>query len=195
MCTIYIIELENSKFYVGRTYHVNNRILEHFNECGSVWTKLHHPKCIIEQHDNCDVFDEDKYVIKFMAEYGIDNVRGGTFSRIELDEHEKYVLQKMIDNSLDKCFRCGLKHFISDCKYAKLNDEYLNNLRILSFAKCSQQMTMQQIMTIFNEQCIDISFDAVRKLCERMHFEPTIIDGFKFFNKFFYSVDQNLQKE
>lgn len=64
-------------------------------------------------------FDEDKYVKEYMSKYGIDNVRGGTYSNIDLDDNCIAVLEKEIRHSKNECMRCGRDtHFIKDC-YAK----------------------------------------------------------------------------
>lgn len=77
--TIYILELENNKYYIGRSNDPNNRIYKHFSNRGSTWTKLYKPLNIMKTYNNCDIFDEDKYTIQLMSIYGIDNVRGGSF--------------------------------------------------------------------------------------------------------------------
>jgi len=66
-------------------------------------------------------FDEDKYVKEYMSQYGIDNVRGGTYSNIVLDDNCIAVLEKEIRHSKNECMRCGRDtHFIKDC-YAKID--------------------------------------------------------------------------
>jgi hypothetical protein len=58
-----------------------------------------------------------KYTLIYMERYGIDNVRGGCFCKINLDENEKKVIEKMIFCANNKCYNCGSKnHFIYDCK-------------------------------------------------------------------------------
>ena len=114
--TIYIIKCHQGKYYVGKSRNYEQRIVAHFEGSGSEWTKLHKPIEIIETHPNCDDYDEDKYVIKTMKEHGIDNVRGGTFSQINLDDACQSILRKMIYGSSDKCFSCGSDtHFIAHC--------------------------------------------------------------------------------
>ena len=61
-------------------------------------------------------FDEDKYVKEYMAKYGIENVRGGTYSNVVLDDNSIAVLEKEIRHSKNLCTRCGRdSHFIKDC--------------------------------------------------------------------------------
>lgn len=118
MCYIYILELENNKYYIGKTNNPQIRINDHFKLDGSLWTKKYKPIKIIDIISNCDEFDEDKYTIKYMKKYGIDNVRGGSFCQIELDNNNKNILNKMIYSATNKCFKCGkLGHFTNDCHY------------------------------------------------------------------------------
>jgi predicted GIY-YIG superfamily endonuclease len=78
MVYIYVLRCKQNKYYVGKTNNPSMRMEDHIKGQGSEWTKMYEP---IELHTlilDCDNFDEDKYVKKYMARYGIDNVRGGT---------------------------------------------------------------------------------------------------------------------
>jgi len=127
MVKIYILKCINNKYYIGRTNNIFRRINEHLTQYGSSWTTKYKP-IKIKEIDNCDIFDEDKYTLKMMAQYGISNVRGGTFTRITLTPKEKNFIRKMIWNATDKCFKCGsTKHFSKTCHKTFLK----NNLKIL----------------------------------------------------------------
>ena len=78
--------------------------------------KKYNPKKVIEIIPDCDKFDEDKYTLKYMEKYGIENVRGGTFCEIVLKKDNLSTIKKMIDSSSDKCYICGdTDHFAKDC--------------------------------------------------------------------------------
>lgn len=116
MVYIYILELENQKYYVGKTINPYFRLADHFSNNGSKWTQMYKPIRILDLIPNCDNGDEDKYTIQYMSKYGIDNVRGGAFSQIELNDAYKETIQQMIRSRKDLCFICGSSgHFAKDC--------------------------------------------------------------------------------
>ena len=122
MYCIYILRCANNKYYVGRTKTATSRIAQHMNGSGSAWTRLHKPEEIVETVETDDVFNEDKYVLKYMSQYGIDNVRGGAFSNIILDESQQKQIKQMISNSNDVCYKCGKHgHYAKECYKIKGN--------------------------------------------------------------------------
>jgi hypothetical protein len=126
---IYILKLENNKFYIGKTENAEIRIENHFENNGSEWTKIHKPLSIIEIIPNCDNYDEDKYVFIYMNEYGIENVRGGSFVQIELNNEYINVIQHILKSTNDICYVCNLPgHFGNNCK--KKIKICINNLAI-----------------------------------------------------------------
>lgn len=120
MLTVYVIELENNKYYIGKTHGTDTRISDHFNSSGSAWTRKYKPVKVIETISNCDDYDEDKYVLKYMNQYGIENVRGASYSQVVLSDSTIKSIQSRLDGINDRCFNCGQKgHFISQCKVKK----------------------------------------------------------------------------
>jgi len=116
MVYIYVLELKSYKYYIGKTTNPYFRLKEHFNANGSSWTKKYVPFKVLELIEGDDE-DEDKYTIKYMKKYGIDNVRGGSFCRLELSYSDRTTLDKMIVSQEDKCFKCNKKgHFAIECK-------------------------------------------------------------------------------
>tara|TARA_B110000971_G_C19894204_1_gene446846 strand:- start:160 stop:915 length:756 start_codon:yes stop_codon:yes gene_type:complete len=132
MNTIYILELVNNKYYIGKTKKKPEaRFLEHVKGFGSGWTKKYEPLCIEKVISSCDDFDEDKWTKIYMRIYGINNVRGGTYSKITLDENDILFLTKEINHSNDNCLFCGMKgHFILQCP-SKIVKKKINKVRNL----------------------------------------------------------------
>ena len=116
MIHIYILKLSYNKYYIGKTSNPSFRLNQHFKSGGSQWTKKYKPLEVLELIDNCDNFDEDKYTLKYMEKYGIDNVRGGSFCTLKLSNELSNVINKMLNTSQDKCYNCNKTgHYITQC--------------------------------------------------------------------------------
>ena len=175
MVFIYILELENKKYYVGKTTNPDFRLEQHFNSSGSQWTKKYKPIKILELKPNCDDYDEDKYTKIYMDKYGINNVRGGSYVQIKLDKVTIENLEKMNRGTTDKCFLCGEKgHFVKDC-----NDNY-ENVWICEY--CDKEFTDENKCQLHENKCklenldkLKIKFINICKKYDKMN--TNIIQG------------------
>jgi predicted GIY-YIG superfamily endonuclease len=113
---IYALQLESGKYYVGKTHNLELRFQEHKSGNGSEWTKKYKPISIIESYEHDSTFEEDVLTKKYMMKYGIENVRGGSYAKIELEEWQVKSLEHEFKSVSDKCFKCGEKgHFANEC--------------------------------------------------------------------------------
>ena len=116
MVFIYVLQLENGKYYVGKTNNPDFRLKTHFDSNVSEWTKLYKPLKVLEIIPNCDDYDEDKITRKYMDKYGIFNVRGGSFVSVKLDKSIIDTLKHMSNSTNNRCFTCGKEgHFSRNC--------------------------------------------------------------------------------
>ena len=84
--TIYVLQCENGKYYVGSTANKKQRFKEHFQSArsGSKWTRMHKPLKVVKEYKRVS---EDHYLgleakvtANLMWKHGVNNVRGAFFS-------------------------------------------------------------------------------------------------------------------
>ena len=80
-CLTYVLECENDKWYIGKSYNVNFRLGQHLSGNGAKWTKLHKPKKIVGIYLGNQ---EKRRTLELMRKHGWQNVRGGGWCRVNL---------------------------------------------------------------------------------------------------------------
>ena len=114
---IYVLKLAGGKYYVGKSENPQQRFQQHLAGSGSSWTRKYKPIAIEKVIPNCSPLDEDKYTKEYMMKHGMDNVRGGTYVEIKLDDFQQEALSREFWSARDACMRCGRPgHFVKDCK-------------------------------------------------------------------------------
>jgi hypothetical protein len=81
---IFVLKLENAKYFIGKTANLDFQ-LQDFNYHKYLWTKKYNPKLLVNTIKTQDDYDEDKETLKYIQKYGIENVRGGSYTDINLD--------------------------------------------------------------------------------------------------------------
>ena len=113
---LYVLELEGGKYYVGQTKNLQKRFQEHVDGAGSVWTRKYAPLAIASSVALDGVLHEDRVTKELMLQHGIDNVRGGSYCRINLDDGQYNALTTELRSATGTCFECGLQgHFAAQC--------------------------------------------------------------------------------
>lgn len=124
MISIYILKLRNNKYYVGKSIDPHSRFIEHISGYGSAFTSLYKPISIEKIIHNAHSFDEDRYVKEYMSYYGIENVRGGSYSNIDLTREQINAITMELRGSSDACFKCGNSgHFARDCYFSQMDSQ------------------------------------------------------------------------
>lgn len=123
--TVYVLQLQNNKFYIGSTFqNVNSRFQQHISGQGSLFTKLNKPLKILETIPNADELEEDRTTKKFLFKYGINSTRGGSYVLPKLTKSQLTTLKQEYCTAKNLCFRCMGTHFIHQCK--NKNVEFTN---------------------------------------------------------------------
>lgn len=102
---VYVLELENNKYYVGIAVDPEKRFQQHFkgNKLSSNWCKQNKPIRLVESFDSgtknmieaCSL--EDQTTLKYILLYGAENVRGGKYmgpKALRRAKHDLITLKK-----------------------------------------------------------------------------------------------------
>ncbi|CEO94245.1 unnamed protein product (mitochondrion) [Plasmodiophora brassicae] len=124
---IYVLAYDGrNRYYVGRTEKpVADRVQEHIWGIKSPWFLRSRDDIeLVECWKMSSRFDEDTTTLKYMDEYGIGCVRGGSFVKT-FDSPVAVVIRSMLDTANNRCFICHSSgHWASDClKSTTASDE------------------------------------------------------------------------
>jgi len=200
MVSIYILELKENKYYIGRSKKktdagIKSRIKQHFNQGvgASAWCKKYQPIKIIEIKKDQSIFDENKWTKIYMNKYGIENVRGGDYVRVKLSKMDIEKLQREIDGANDICHGCHEKgHFIRFCPNKKKKEPKKPEVLLEEIAwecevclkqydtekECEECETKHERNNILNNilrRFKNVHYGDIKRLCEKHNYHGGLV--------------------
>jgi len=117
---VYTLELGNGKYYVGKSENVDSRIGSHEHGAGAAWTKLHgvvgEIATITPHMDDLESWERCE-TLAMGLKYGIENVRGHLWTRINLPYDEIQSFEAQVCERMDFCRKCGRgNHMVAVCR-------------------------------------------------------------------------------
>lgn len=95
--SIYVLQLEHGKYYVGESIDPVKALEEHREGLGPNWTQIHKPIRIAQITPFKQSEEVDFYTKMAMRTYGVENVRGGSWDAVRLSDSDRHSLHH--DNS------------------------------------------------------------------------------------------------
>ena len=112
---IYVLELENGKYFVGTTNNLQETLEKHYIKKHCEWTSKYAYKDVVETYEG-EKSDETKTTITYMDRMGIENVRGGMYSKLQLTFDDYLNIRKNIYFNNGLCTACGkYGHILEEC--------------------------------------------------------------------------------
>jgi len=119
--SVYILELEQGRIYVGSSKDVKKRVAQHMSGTGSAYARAYKPTGVLLPRlgnvgGNGDAAERDE-TLRYMMLKGITNVRGWKFSQVAMSQTELAEAEANIRELFDLCRRCGCQgHFMMQCR-------------------------------------------------------------------------------
>ena len=119
--SVYILELEDGRVYVGSSRDVPRRITQHAAGSGSAYTRVYPPTGVqLPRLGNVegdgDAAERDE-TLRYMMLRGIPYVRGWKFARVDMTAEEFDEAESNIRELFDLCRKCGYKGpFCTHCR-------------------------------------------------------------------------------
>lgn len=165
MVNIYVLELKGGKYYVGKTNHTFQRFNQHKSGTGAKWTQKHKVVDLFAFHKDMSDRDENKITIQMMRRYGVKNVRGGSWTKVNMTEKEIQRLESRLRSKTRRktaskrkkksCTRCGrTSHNVSKC-YARFHA----NGKSLTKQKTISDKDVQQFLSFYKKERMDVAVE------------------------------------
>lgn len=147
---IYALTLDHGKFYVGKSNDVERRFREHVAGTACEWTRTHRVRGQPIMLEAANDFNEDVWTKRYMKIYGIDNVRGGVYTQLELSEAQRVMLLSELQGADDRCFNCSKTgHFAKECPTRRVTSSPARrDVPVVSSAANENLAAMRSIQTL-----------------------------------------------
>lgn len=114
--SVYVLELEQGRYYIGSTWNVDKRFAEHVQGTGSEWTRKFVPLRILTVYEDVGRHFETGLVLEWMQTKGVERVRGGPFCAVDLSPQLLETIRYLLRAGSNSCLECGASdHFAAQC--------------------------------------------------------------------------------
>ena len=182
---LYVLQLQNGKYYVGKSANPAARYKQHKDGNGAAWTQKHKPVKFLETRSLNSEHDENNLTKDLMKTHGVNNVRGGSYTKIVLDDSVRSVLEMELVGNADKCYTCKCAgHFARDCPLKDLPSE---EETVWECSLCGKEFKTEYLATSHDRRC-SAEMKRTGSVCHRCgrtsHFSPncyakTHVDGYE----------------
>lgn len=187
---IYVLELEDGFWYVGKTHYPDSRYWQHTHGKGAEWTKLHKVvRCVARQVFYVETeYDEDKYenlvTIEWMEREGWRQVRGGSWCEVSeektLKKLHRYGYFKQIKVSRQEFAPQSLVRYVLELKEGKYFVGYTRDLRRTlrkhEYGRGTEWTKKYKPQGLVSAEPFETPTGAVRN---RRDVDPMVIDCFR----------------
>jgi len=184
---IFVLLLENNRYFIHRSYNEINidfQIFIEFEICYE-FPKKYKPLQILEIIPEENSFHLDYIVKKYMMKYGIENVRGGSYSETNLSKKQNDILQLELDSASNyedykEVYGYIIKNYVEN-KWSSETDilKEISRLNDLLTEYSQNKEKMKSFITI--NKSIKEEFDWLRDICKTIHSDYE--NGYKYENK------------
>jgi len=156
---VYVLELEDNRYYVGRTSNFIQRMNEHFTDNGALYTKKYKPIKIKEVIEEKTCYDERDKTLEYMEIYGWENVRGYAWCRETLTKKPK-IKNKKESKQIKEYVICDSDIVIRDM-YVLENKDVIEIGNYLNTSPGSIAYTLEKMGIVNRRQLSRGYFDYV----------------------------------
>ena len=185
MVNIYILELEDGKFYVGKTNHTVQRFNQHNDGKGSKWTKKYPMVDLYDFHRDMKDADENRITMQMIRKFGAANVRGGSWTKVNMTRSEIRSLDAKAkkgryQRAMPKrrlCNRCGRSSHTDRSCYARYhaNGKSLTRKKSVSkqdYADFVVEYKQRRAAAVKAEHADGEKVEAELKMLEKIESQP-----------------------
>ena len=114
---VYVLELDDGRYYVGKSHCVAGRLRQHAEGAGAACAKGYRRRVppLTPRADDFEAWERAETLAR-MRRHGVGRVRGWMYTAPEMSEAQRDHAYQQVCERFDLCRRCGREgHFAADC--------------------------------------------------------------------------------